>query len=262
MTPSDSIPPIVLAETACFFDVDGTLAGIETRPEWVTIPGDIKQALCDLSDAAGGALALVSGRPVAELDSLSAPLRGPAAGVHGAERRDARGAFHRVALSGTIATALARELKQAIAAFDGCHVEEKGVAFALHYRQGEHYRDRILALAQDMVTRYPELVLQPGKCVVELKPAGVDKGAAIAAFMQEPPFVGRTPLFIGDDLTDEAGFKQVNALQGISIKVGPGTTVARYHLDDVSQVHRWILTLAKQQENHFIKTKNSVGEGL
>lgn len=203
---------------------------------------------------------------MAELDSLSAPLRGPAAGVHGAERHDARGEFHRVALSGTIATALARELKQAIAAFDGCHVEDKGVAFALHYSQGEHYRDRILALAlalaQDMVTRYPELVLQPGKCVVELKPAGVDKGAAIAAFMQEPPFVGRTPLFIGDDLTDEAGFKQVNALQGISIKVGSGTTVARYHLDDVSQVHRWILTLAKQQENHLIKIKNSVGEGL
>lgn len=90
MTPSDSIPPIMLADTAWFFDVDGTLAGIETRPEWVTIPADIKQALCELSTAADGALALLSGRPVAELDTLSAPLHGPAAGVHGAARRPRR----------------------------------------------------------------------------------------------------------------------------------------------------------------------------
>ncbi|CRL45230.1 Trehalose-6-phosphate phosphatase [Sodalis glossinidius str. 'morsitans'] len=262
MTLSDSIPPIMLADTAWFFDVDGTLAGIETRPEWVTIPANIKEALCKLSDAANGALALVSGRPIAELDTLSAPLRGPAAGVHGAKRRDARGDLHRVALSAPLAAALAQELKQAITAFDGCHVEEKGVAFALHYRQGPQHQESILALAQDVVTRYPELVLQPGKCVVELKPACVDKGAAIAAFMQEAPFAGRTPLFIGDDLTDEAGFKQVNVLRGITIKVGPGNSVARYHLDDVDQVHQWILTLVEKQKNQSIKTKKSVGEGL
>lgn len=249
--PSNSIPTILLGETACFFDVDGTLANIKKRPELVTIPLEIKQVLCELSANAGGALALVSGRPVVELDNLSAPLHGPAAGIHGAERRDAHGGFYHVALPPHIARVLTRELKKAITAFDGCYIEEKGVAFALHYRQGMHHRDAIMTLAQDLVKCYPELVLQSGKCVVELKPVGVDKGAAIAAFMQEAPFVGRMPLFIGDDLTDEAGFKQVNALQGISIKVGPGATVARYHLDDVNRVYRWILTLAKKTKKSF-----------
>jgi len=119
-----------------------------------------------------------------------------------------------------------------------------------------------LALAESVVSRYPELALQPGKCVVELKPLGVSKGEAIKAFMKEAPFAGRTPLFIGDDLTDEAGFIQVNALQGISIKVGPGETAAHYHLKDVAAVHRWIMSLVKQQENYSIKTKISVGEDL
>ncbi|XOD70289.1 MAG: trehalose-phosphatase [Sodalis sp. (in: enterobacteria)] len=211
----------------------------------VTIPKNIKQALCKISNAANSALALVSGRPIAELDNLIAPLYAPTAGIHGADRRNARKELYRELLPEHIASRLAQELKQAIALFDGCYLEEKRIAFALHYRQGEHYRDKILALAQDQVKRYPKLVLQAGKCVVELKPAGIDKGTAIAAFMQESPFTGRIPLFIGDDLTDESGFKQVNALGGITIKVGPGPTLARYHLDDVNQVHQWILMLAK-----------------
>lgn len=261
MTQSDSLPTILLEETACFFDLDGTLAGIETRPDLVLIPQNIKQALCTLFSATGGALALVSGRSLTELDSLSAPLHAPVAGVHGAERRDAQGKVHRTALSPALTAKLGQQLTEAISSFIGCHVEAKGMAFALHYRQAEHYKNEIMSVAKAFSERYPELALQPGKCVVELKPRGVDKGAAIKAFMQEAPFAGRTPLFVGDDLTDEAGFIQVNSMNGISIKVGPGETVARYHLDDVGQVHQWLSALA-QQENHSIKNKKSVGEGL
>ncbi|WP_410015423.1 trehalose-phosphatase [Sodalis sp. C49] len=262
MTDSDSLPPIPLDTFACFFDVDGTLAPIEKRPELVSIPDNIKQTLYAISSVGGGAVALVSGRSLTELDALSAPLHGPAAGVHGAERRDARGEIHRTDLSPELAMKLERELTQAIAAFPGCHVEAKGMAYALHYRQAPQYQDAIMAVAETFARRYAELALQPGKCVVELKPKGVDKGAAIQAFMQESPFAGRTPLFIGDDLTDEAGFIQVNALNGISIKVGPGATAARYHLDDVGHVHLWLLSLLKQQDNYSIKTKSSVGEDL
>ncbi|MCR3755676.1 MAG: trehalose-6-phosphate phosphatase [Sodalis sp. Psp] len=245
MIQNHSIPILAVADTAFFFDLDGTLTGIEAHPERVAIPIEIKQALCKLSATANGAVALVSGRSVAELDSLSTPFHGPAAGSHGAERRDARGKLHRVTLPTTLSTTLGRELRQAIATFDGCHVEEKGMAFALHYRQGKQYKDQLLALIHQIVYRHPELVLQSGKCVVELKPAGVNKGTAIKDFMQEAPFAERTPLFIGDDLTDESGFKQVNALQGISIKIGAGSTVAYYHLDDVNQVQQWLLSLVK-----------------
>ncbi|HEY0209389.1 trehalose-phosphatase [Acerihabitans sp.] len=262
MTDSDSLPPIPLDTFALFFDVDGTLAPIEKRPELVSIPHNIRQALCAIYSAAGGALALVSGRALTELDALSAPLHSPAAGVHGAERRDAHGEIHRTELSPSLAIKLARELTDAIAGFPGCHVEAKGMAYALHYRQAPQFQRDIMAVAEAFAGRYAELTLQPGKCVVELKPRGVDKGAAINAFMRETPFAGRTPLFIGDDLTDEAGFVQVNALNGISIKVGPGASAARYHLDDVQQAHLWLLSLVEQQDNYSMKTKSSVGEDL
>ncbi|WP_213991026.1 trehalose-phosphatase [Sodalis sp. dw_96] len=262
MTDSEPLPPIPLESFAFFFDLDGTLAGIEKRPEWVSIPDDTKRALAEIYSLANGAVALVSGRALKELDALCAPLKCPAAGVHGAERRDAEGHIHRTELSPALMSKLGSELNLAIAAYPGCHVEGKGMAYALHYRQSEAFADDILALAETFTQRYPELALQRGKCVVELKPRGVDKGAAIHAFMQEAPFVDRTPLFIGDDLTDEAGFSQVNALGGVSIKVGPGETAARYHLDDVGKVQQWLLSLTKQQESQSIKTIISVGEDL
>ena len=96
------------------------------------------------------------------------------------------------------------------------------MAFALHYRQAPEHQHAVLALAQAVVQRHPILALQPGKCVVEIKPRGVNKGEAIAAFMQEAPFRGRKPVFVGDDLTDEAGFSVVNQLSGVSVKVGGG----------------------------------------
>lgn len=97
--------------------------------------------------------------------------------------------------------------------------------------------------------RFPALALQPGKCVVELKPQGIDKGAAVREFMQEAPFIGRIPVFVGDDLTDEKGFLAVNAMQGISVKVGEGSSHARYRLSDVEAVWRWLEQLLLQLEH-------------
>lgn len=102
----------------------------------------------------------------------------------------------------------------------------------------------VLELAQRIVQRYPLLALQLGKCVVEIKPRGVNKGEAITAFMQEAPFAGREPVFVGDDLTDEAGFSVVNQLQGMSVKVGAGETQAHWRLADAAAVRTWLQHLA------------------
>ncbi|WP_428943315.1 trehalose-phosphatase [Pantoea sp. FN060301] len=225
---------------AFFLDVDGTLAAIQPRPDEAFIPKGVIENLQKLAEVNDGALALVSGRPLVELDQLAAPLQLPLAGVHGAERRDIHGKTERISLPETVSSELSALLTEAVARMPGTQLETKGMAFALHYRQAEQYQQAVLELAEAMTHRYPMLALQPGKCVVELKPQGVNKGAALKDFMQQAPFAGRTPVFIGDDLTDEAGFNAVNAMDGISIKVGEGQTQAAYRLSDVEAVYHWL----------------------
>jgi len=237
---SDAFPTLDGGLYAFFFDVDGTLAAIQSRPEAVFIPEQVVDQLQQLSALSQGALALVSGRPIEQLDALAAPWRGPAAGVHGAERRDADGEMQRISLPVEVEQELRTELQNAMALWPGTQLEIKGMAFALHYRQAMQHEQDVMRLAEQSVKRFPGLALQPGKCVVEIKPLGIDKGAAIRDFMQQVPFAGRIPVFIGDDLTDEKGFLAVNAMQGISIKVGEGSTQARYRLNNVEAVYGWL----------------------
>ncbi|MEN4706547.1 trehalose-phosphatase [Pantoea agglomerans] len=244
-------PTLSGGQYAFFFDVDGTLAAIQSRPEAVFIPEQVIAQLQQLSALSQGALALVSGRPIEQLDALAAPWYGPAAGVHGAERRDAEGNLQRISLPVEVEQSLRAELQDAMASWPGTQLEVKGMAFALHYRQAMQHEQDVMRLAEQSVKRFPGLALQPGKCVVEIKPAGIDKGAAISDFMQQPPFAGRTPVFIGDDLTDEKGFLAVNARQGVSIKVGEGSTQAHYRLHDVDAVYGWLegTLLLSDQDN-------------
>lgn len=244
-------PTLSGGQYAFFFDVDGTLAAIQSRPEAVFIPEQVIAQLQQLSALSQGALALVSGRPIEQLDALAAPWSGPAAGVHGAERRDAEGNLQRISLPVEVEQSLRAELQNAMASWPGTQLEVKGMAFALHYRQAMQHEQDVMRLAEQSVKRFPGLALQPGKCVVEIKPAGIDKGAAISDFMQQPPFAGRTPVFIGDDLTDEKGFLAVNARQGVSIKVGEGSTQAHYRLHDVDAVYGWLerTLLLSDQDN-------------
>ncbi|KOC88793.1 trehalose-phosphatase [Winslowiella iniecta] len=248
---SEGFPSLSGGLYAFFFDVDGTLAAIKPRPDEVSIPASVRRTLQSLSALSHGAVALISGRPVEQLDGLAAPFHAPLAGVHGAERRDATGELHRISLPDEVVKQLHETLSSNINNWPGTQLETKGMAFALHYRQAEHYQPQILQLAESMVKRFPMLALQPGKCVVELKPKGIDKGAAIRAFMQEAPFAGRIPLFIGDDLTDEAGFRVVNAMNGLSVKVGEGSSDARFRLKDVDEVYSWLeqMKLQLDQDN-------------
>lgn len=236
------IDPSRLTTQRCafFFDVDGTLAEIQPRPELVFIPPRSLTALEQLN-ARGVPVAVVSGRPISQLDALLSPLQLPAAGVHGAERRTAAGELQRLVLDEDVLSAIQQELAQACAKHPGLALENKGVAFALHYRLAPELEATARALAEDFVSRYGEvLALQPGKCVFELKPRGASKGEVIRTFMQEAPFAGRLPVFVGDDLTDEAGFKVVNELGGLTIKVGTGTTEALERMASVEAVGAWL----------------------
>jgi len=231
---------------AFFFDVDGTLAEIQPRPELVFIPPPTLAALERLH-ADGIPVAVISGRPLAQLDALLAPLQLPAAGVHGAERRDAEGELRNLALDARQLERIQRELAEACSEHPGLHLENKGVAFALHFRLAPQLEQIARELAEHFAERYAEVLsLQPGKCVFELKPRGASKGEVIRAFMEEVPFAGRTPVFVGDDLTDEAGFAAVNALGGRSIKVGEGPSEARERLPSVHAVGGWLEQLLSE----------------
>ena len=248
-TETPLLPVLDSRQYAFLFDVDVTLAEISDEPDAVTVPTDVRHSLQTLYTASSGALSLISGRPVEQLVHLFPPLTLPAAGVHGAEMRDAAGKMHRVTLPQGVAAQAQQILEQGMAALPGTVLETKGMAFALHYRQAILHQQRVLALAESVVAQFPELVLQPGKCVIEIKPRGKDKGAAIYTFMQHTPFSGRIPVFVGDDLTDEKGFEVVNALQGLSVKVGEGSSLAHFRVNRVNDIHRWIDTLQRHTLN-------------
>ncbi|MGS2872655.1 trehalose-phosphatase [Enterobacter huaxiensis] len=251
MADSLTAPPVMSGNYAFFFDLDGTLAGIKPHPDEVVIPDTVLENLQQLSRMSEGALALISGRSMAELDVLASPYHFPLAGVHGAERRDIHDQLHVVSLPETLIQSLHTYLTSALASLPGTELEAKGMAFALHYRRAPHHEAAIFAIARHLADSHPQLALQPGKCVVEIKPDGINKGAAIAAFMAEAPFTGRTPVFFGDDLTDEAGFTVVNQAGGISVKVGPGETIAKWRLGSVASVWQWISDVANQQQQQI-----------
>jgi trehalose 6-phosphate phosphatase len=226
---------------AIFLDIDGTLLEHAERPDAVRADAALGRLLAELNDATGGALALISGRAVAELDLLFAPLRLAVAGQHGIERRDARRTVHRHLFPLEPLRRAARQLGEFAAGHAGLLLEDKGHSLALHYRLAPE----LAAAAREAVTQAlaalgPAFELQSGKLVYEIKPGGRNKGTAIQEFLAEAPFAGRLPVFIGDDATDEYGFAIVNRADGHSIKVGPGATIARWRLADAAAVRRWL----------------------
>jgi trehalose 6-phosphate phosphatase len=214
--------------SAVFLDFDGTLVDLAPTPDGVRLEAGVVEALALLAERHGGALALVSGRPVAQIDAMLAPLSLPVAGVHGVERRGADGALH-VAATPDVSSVLARA--RALAAMHpGLLVEHKRGAVALHYRLAPELEQLCLQEMTAAVQACPGVLLLHGKMVLEAKPAATDKGGAIAAFMRESPFAGRRPVFAGDDTTDEAGFAFVQQVGGQGVKVGKGPSAATLRL--------------------------------
>ncbi len=227
---------------ALFLDVDGTLLEIAPIPAAVRVPKRAIGVLASLHPRLDGAIALVTGRRIADLDALFAPLRLPAAGVHGAERRDAVGNVT-VAERGARLAPARRVLAAWQAAHAGTVLEDKGAALALHYRATPEWEvEARRAVIEALAALGPDFHLQEGKKVLEIKANATGKGSAIETFMEEPPFRGRCPVFIGDDLTDEDGFDAVNRLGGHSIAVGLDNrpTRARWRLRDEQDVLSWL----------------------
>jgi trehalose 6-phosphate phosphatase len=218
-------PRLTPAGAALFLDVDGTLIDFGPAPDDVEADAATLKFLQDASDTLNGALALISGRSLAQLDALFGYARFPAAGLHGLERRDAQRRLH-VHPTESLPHSLVNELAEIAERHPGVLLEDKGRAVALHYRQAASLHEMLEREVHALARRHGgnDLHVQPGAYVLELKPSGITKAHAIEAFMQEPPFAGRTPLFAGDDLTDLHGFDAVERLGGVSIAVGPRVT--------------------------------------
>ena len=232
-------PVLELSGAALFLDLDGTLAPIVSRPDQVVPDARRTHLLEKLCEGLDGRLAVVSGRTLGTIDRILDGAAPAAAGVHGLERRRADGVVLRAQPNPALPAVVA-ELEAFAAARPGLLVEDKGLSVGLHYRQAPGQAKAVLALAERLAAG-AGLRLQRGDMVAELRTPGADKGAAVEAFMQEAPFIGASPVFVGDDLTDEDGFRAVGRLGGLGVLVGPPRdTAARARLDDVDDVLGWL----------------------
>lgn len=241
-------PPTADSEWAFFLDVDGTLIEIAASPSAVQVDDALLGLVVRLHHACGGALALISGRSLADLERLLGSVRIPLAGQHGLERRNAQGRLFSHTTSPAAKRSLRQRLDALVARHPGLLLEDKGLTLALHYRQAPQLAAWLHRELASWLAIADGLQLQKGKRVLEIKPAGVDKGSAIAEFMAEPPFRGRRPVFIGDDITDEHGFERVNLLDGLTVKVGAGRSAARYRLASAAAVRAWLAGAIPPQE--------------
>ena len=235
-------PPTAQADWAYFLDIDGTLIEIADSPDAVHVDKALLRLVARLYRASNGAVALVTGRSIDDVESHLGPLPIPISGQHGLEWRDVNGrVWIRAASPTETRQAIIAELQPIVARHPGLLLEEKDLTLALHYRAAPHLAAYVHRTMERLAaTGGAALEVQRGKCVVEIKPAGFDKGTAVSAYLAAPPFAGRYPVFIGDDLNDEHGFAEVNRMDGVSIKVGPGISCARYRLDNVAAVRRWL----------------------
>lgn len=232
-------PPRRLPRPALFLDLDGVLAPLAATPEAVGPDPRRTAVLKAVAERLGGRVAIVSGRTLAEIDRIAEESMASVSGVHGLERRRADGAVVRAEA--------AEAVRDAVAAFEtfartrpGILVEDKAVAAGLHYRGAPDEAAAAEALSRRLA-RETGLSIQPGNMVFELKTPGASKGTAVTAFMAEPPFAGGTPVMLGDDLTDEDGFRAAQALGGFGVLVGPPRdTAARFSLPDVAAVLDWL----------------------
>jgi trehalose 6-phosphate phosphatase len=227
------------ARWALLLDIDGTLLDFSDDPASVGAPPALIDLLNRLHGALDGALALISGRALDDIDRIVGHRRWAAAGLHGTELRQADGSFRRGHVS-AISQALMREAASDLAArFEGVLVEDKEQALALHCRNDPDQLEALRAAAGAL--QLADYELQPGRQVLEFRPAGMDKGEAVRQLLDCAPFAGRTPVYLGDDLTDEHAFKRVNRAHGISVRVGSREpTQACFTLADPAAVLTWL----------------------
>lgn len=231
---------------ALFFDFDGTLVDIAATPDAVFVSPQLRDALMRLRDKVDGALALVSGRNLATLDAHFAPVIFDAAGLHGLEVRVQGRVLERDPPSRRLRATLA-SLQACVVQWPGALIEDKTQSVAVHWRLAPQAESKIRArVEQEMQRLGADFRVQWGKAVAEILPAGFHKGGAIDVLMDLPPFAGRVPIFIGDDVTDEDAFRIVNARGGYSVKVGPERTAATFRLANARDVRALVMQWANE----------------
>lgn len=236
--------PLPTSAWCLFLDVDGTLLELADHPGAVFVDRALSTLLSRLRAAAGGAVALVSGRTIADLDRLFADPTLLLAGMHGCERRDADGRLHVAPVALEQLSQVRAGLQRMVARHPGLMLEDKGAGLALHFlkaRELEHeLRAEVSLLAAPLV---PQFALLDGHAVIEVKPAAHTKDSAVTAFMDEAPFRGRQPIFIGDDRTDYGGFAAVRRFDGLAVAVGDRVQ-ADWWLPGPAAVRSWLEQLA------------------
>jgi trehalose 6-phosphate phosphatase len=234
---------------ALYLDVDGTMLDIARSPDTVEVPSDMVPLLRQLSTALDGAVAFVSGRPIRAIDGLFEPLRFPTIGVHGGEVRTPQGQVVRDQRLAEDLTRVVPLLRNAIASMRGVLLEDKGSAIALHYRTVPDRGREVLKVAELVIADVEvpsDFAIRLGKCVVEICPRHLTKGSALLQMMERRPFRGRTPIYAGDDSTDEDAFDVVNRLGGISVRIGDDApSAATFRLPDPARLRGWLLEIVE-----------------
>jgi trehalose 6-phosphate phosphatase len=244
-----ALPPPVpdLRRCAILLDIDGSILDIAPSPRQVSVPAELRRTLVRLGELTGGAVALVSGRPISDIDRLFAPLRLAAIGVHGAEMRGSGDAEVQ-----TRARPLSNALKRKLAAIaetePGILIEDKGYSVAFHYRQTPEKGPALLAAIGRICADVPKekAEILPGKMVVEIKPAAINKGDAVNELMRRAPFAGRQPIFIGDDTTDLPVFGIMPKFGGQAYSVGGIAADVDGHFDGPTGVRAWLASIAAE----------------
>lgn len=243
-----SVPPLPApGRVALFLDIDGTLLDFAARPDAVVVDPALPPLLHRLRERLDRALALVSGRPLEQIDALFG-WHGPAAGLHGAELRHASGRIERHIGDRAHIARLMREARRLTATLPGVFVEDKRDAFALHFRNAPDFADAVQYVATELARAAGgDYEMLPGHAVFEIKPRGANKGRALDALMREAPFAGRMPWVIGDDVTDEHAFAAAIAHGGAAIRVGAlRQTQARFALETPRAVRDWLAAFVMQ----------------
>jgi trehalose 6-phosphate phosphatase len=234
-----------LSETAVLLDIDGTLLDLAPTPREVWVPPGLAKTLNGLLQRTSGALALVSGRSLNDIDLIFAPEQFPGVGGHGAEMRLSTDS-EAVA---THAPPMDKELKRRLAAIaklsPGILLEDKGYSLALHYRLAPHAEKAIYEAVSLIRADLPNAPIEvlPGKCVCEIKHSGFNKASGVLELMKHEPFKGRRPIFIGDDVTDETVFAIMPDLNGLAFSVGRRAQGVAGHFDEPSDVRAFLARL-------------------
>jgi trehalose 6-phosphate phosphatase len=238
------------APLALFLDVDGTLLDLAARPDDVVTPAGLVSTLTGVERKLAGALALISGRSIDDVDRLFAPLRLRVSGVHGAEIRFRPDAPITPRMAVDLPRSLLAALRRAVEPFPGVFIEDKRFSFTVHYRLAPSAERPLRDIVKRLVDSIPIAVdIMDAHCAIEIKSPCFDKGGAIAAFLSTSTFRERTPIFVGDDTTDESGFALVSARGGFAYSVGRPRPGAIGAFSGPGAVREWLAEFAERENS-------------